>query len=69
MGVLILQSCTIYRIRVIDHGSMKYYAPEKRVLFSWEELHSYYGNDLKSAKDRIDADRNRNVINKTYIKY
>lgn len=69
MGVFTLQSCVRYRIKVVDHGSMKYYHPQKRILFSWEDMNSFYGHDLKSAKERIDLDRNRNVINKTYINY
>ncbi len=69
VGVLSLQSCTSYRIRVIKHGSMKYYRPEKRILFSWEEMKPFYGNDLKSAKERIDEDRNRKNENYSYLKY
>ena len=67
MGVL--SSCTSYRIRVIQHGSMKYYVPEKRILYTWEELLPFYGNDLTSAKRTIDEDRSRKVNNFTYLKY
>jgi len=69
MGVLSLQSCTVYRIRVVEHGSMKYYRPEKRILLSWEELTPFYGNDLNSAKQRIDEDRGPKIKNYSYIKY
>ncbi len=69
MGVLSLQSCTVYRIRVVEHGSMKYYSPEKRVLFTWEEILPFYGNDLESAKKTIDEDRLRKVKNYTYLNY
>lgn len=67
MGVL--TSCTSYRIRVTQHGSMKYYTPEKRVLFTWEEILPFYGNDLESAKKTIDGDRLRKVKNYTYLNY
>lgn len=69
MGVFALQSCVKYRIKVIDHGSMKYYEAQKRILFSWEEMHPVVGNDLKSAKAKIDEDRNRNKKRFVYLKY
>lgn len=69
MGVLSLQSCTSYRIRVIEHGSMKYYRPQKRILYSWEDMEPFYSNDLNSAKQKIDEDRNPKIKNFSYIKY
>jgi len=69
MGVLTLQSCVKYRIRVVEHGSMKYYSPEKRVLLTWEEILPFYGNDLESTKKTIDEDRLRKVKNYTYLNY
>ena len=69
MGVLTLHSCVKYRIGVIEHGSIKYYSPEKRVLFTWEDMSPFGGNDLSSAKEKINGDRNRRHKKITYIKY
>lgn len=69
MGVFTLQSCVRYRIKVVDNGSMKYYHPQKRILFSWEDMNSFYGHDLNSSKNRIDEDRKSKIKNYTYIKY
>jgi len=69
MGVLSLQSCVRYRIKVIEHGSMKYYEPQKRTFFSWEEMTPFYGHDLPSAKTKINEDRNRKRKKFSYIKY
>jgi len=69
MSMGVFTSCTSYRIRVVEHGSMKYYTPEKRILYTWEELKPFYGNDLESAKRTIDQDRNRNIENRIYFKY
>lgn len=69
MGVLTLQSCVKYRIRVIEHGPMKYYTPEKRVLLTWEEILPFYGNDLTSARRAIEDDRSRKVKKSIYLNY
>jgi hypothetical protein len=69
MGVFTLQSCIKYRIKVIEHGSMKYYTPEKRTFFSWEEMPPNVIYDLTTAKERIDSDRNRKNKKYLYIKY
>ena len=69
MGVLSLQSCTSYRIKVVEFGSIIYCTPEKRTLFSWEEIYPFYGNDLSSAKKTIDDDKSRKSKRNIYIKY
>ncbi len=69
MGVFTLQSCVKYRIKVIEHGSMKYYEPEKRRLFSWESMPPHVVYDLKTAEERIDSDRNRKNKKYSYITY
>jgi hypothetical protein len=69
MGVFTLQSCIKYRIKEIDHGSMKYYEPEKRTFFSWEHMQPHVIYDLTTAKERIDSDKNRRNKKFLYIKY
>ncbi len=69
MGVFTLQSCTIYRIKVVKNGSTNYYFPQKRVLYSWEDMDQLVGYDLESAKKTIDLDRESKIKNHTYIKY
>ena len=68
-GVFTLQSCIKYRIKEVEHGSMKYYSPEKRVLFTWEDMFPFNGNDLESTKKTIDGDKLRKVKNYTYLNY
>jgi hypothetical protein len=69
MGVFTLQSCVKYRIKVIEHGSMKYYEPEKRRFFSWEQMPPNIIYNLTMAEERIDSDRNRKNKKHLYIKY
>ncbi len=70
MGVLMLQSCTAYRIKVITDNDVKYFVPEKRnVLGGWNEM-DYYTSDLtyKGAKAIIDEDKHKVTNKKSYIK-
>lgn len=69
MGVLAFQSCTRYRIGVVETTPRNYYYPQKRVLLSWEDMFPLYGNDLPAAKRTIDSDRSKKNKNKLYIKY
>lgn len=71
MGVLVLQSCTMYRIKVAIHPSgATYYFPEKRFLVSdWEGVKNYGGDyTLEWARKVIEADKNPNEVKIKYIK-
>lgn len=50
MGVLTLQSCTSYRLKIITSGEQKYYFPQKRTLFEWEDFDREMFVDVNSAE-------------------
>jgi hypothetical protein len=71
MGVLLLQSCVSYRIKVVEHKSgVQYYFPQKRILLGeWVDL--TYGKSCgftyKSARDIIKEDRKDKKSKISYI--
>ena len=71
LGVVSLQSCSVYRIRIVDHGNgTKYYFPQKRnMLGEWVYLEYGSGNySFESAKDAIIMDKQPKPKQITYIK-
>ncbi len=69
MGVLLLQSCTMYRIKSVTHPTgVTYHFPQKRILISeWEDIKVYDGDfSFKWARRVIDYDKNPNKVK---IKY
>jgi hypothetical protein len=71
MGVLLLQSCVSYRIKVVEHNpGVRYYFPQKRVFVSdWLDIETYYSDlTLESARKTIKEDKNPFNNNIFYIK-
>ena len=71
MGVLLLQNCTAYRIKVAHHGEhFKYYFPQKRnILGEWSNIKTPTGEyTYEWAKNIIDIDKKPKQKNITYIK-
>ncbi len=73
MGVLVLQSCTSYRIKVTHHDKgVTYYFPQKRsfeTLFEWRDVYNREGSyTLEWARKEIEADRYKQTKGIEYIK-
>ena len=71
LGVLALQSCTSYRVKVVEHdGGVKYYFPQKKIFVGdWNDLKTYEGDYSKSwAKITIKKDKEPKHKKITYIK-
>ena len=71
MGVLALQSCTMYRIKMVQHpDGATYYFPQKRILISdWNVIDNFEGDyTLKWARKVIEEDKNKQQIKINYIK-
>lgn len=70
MGVLLLQSCSSYRVKVITSGNNQYYFPQKRILYEWEDIPYEMFVDLESAMNYIDHKIKFDKLATTeYIKY
>lgn len=71
LGVSLLQSCTIYRIKAVIHpDGTTYYFPQKRFLISeWEGVRTYNGDySLEWARQVIEKDKNPDGVKIKYIK-
>ena len=71
MGVLVLQSCTSYRIKVVEHpDGTTYYFPEKRFfVYEWEGVRTYNGSyTLEWARNIIKEDKKPDKARIRYIK-
>lgn len=72
MGVLLLQSCVSYRIKVVEHKpNVKYYFPQKRVLLGeWDDLSNRKSGSYtyEWARKVINDDMQNKEIKPKYIK-
>lgn len=72
MGVLLLQSCVSYRIKVVEHNpNTRYYFPQKRVLLGeWIDLTYKKSSSFtyKSARKIISQDKQSKSPKTYYIK-
>jgi hypothetical protein len=71
LGVMTLQSCTSYRVKVVEHSNdVKYYFPQKKIFIGdWDDIQAYDGDYTKGwAKIIIDKDKSPKHKNITYIK-
>jgi hypothetical protein len=73
MGVLVLESCTSYRVRVVTHPTGEsYYFPQKREgVRGWEDLGYGVGGSYTKdwAEETIRADRNLNSVKVSYYNF
>ena len=71
LGVVLLQNCTLYRIKAVTHpNGATYYFPQKRYMISeWEAVRTYGGGfTLDWAREAIRKDKNPDEVKIKYIK-